>query len=85
MNKLNWNVRFQSKYFWLGALPLAIAFITSVASVFGFEIDLSVIGAKLSAVIVALFALLSFLGVVVDPTTKGIGDSEQAQQYTEPK
>jgi phi LC3 family holin len=28
---------------------------------------------------------LSFLGVVIDPTTKSISDSEKAQKYSEPK
>lgn len=31
------------------------------------------------------FAVLGFLGVTVDPTTKGISDSEQALGYTKPK
>ena len=30
-------------------------------------------------------AVLSFIGVLTDPTTKGIKDSEQAQGYKKPK
>lgn len=29
--------------------------------------------------------ILCMLGIVVDPTTKGVKDSEQAMSYTEPK
>lgn len=29
--------------------------------------------------------MLAILGVVTDPTTSGIADSEQALEYTEPK
>ena len=29
--------------------------------------------------------MLCMLGIVVDPTTKGVKDSEQAMRYTEPK
>ena len=29
--------------------------------------------------------MLCMLGIVVDPTTKGVKDSEQAMSYTEPK
>jgi phi LC3 family holin len=29
--------------------------------------------------------LLSLLGIVQDPTTKGYGDSERALQYKDPK
>ena len=32
-----------------------------------------------------LLAVLVILGVVTDPTTKGITDSDQALTYTEPK
>ena len=32
----------------------------------------------------AVFALLVILGVVVDPTTQGVSDSERAQQYDKP-
>ena len=30
-------------------------------------------------------AILSFIGVLTDPTTQGIKDSEQAQRYEKPK
>ena len=33
----------------------------------------------------AVFAVLSILGIVTDPTTAGIGDSPQAMTYEEPK
>lgn len=56
-----------------------------VAAVFGFTIDLGDLGNKLLAVVNALFAVLAILGVVTDPTTSGIADSEQALTYTEPK
>ena len=39
---------------------------------------------QLVAVIGTVFALLALLGIVVDPTTEGIGDSERALGYTEP-
>lgn len=32
-----------------------------------------------------LFAVLGFLGVITDPTTAGLSDSQQALTYTEPK
>lgn len=32
----------------------------------------------------AVFVLLSMLGIVQDPTTKGYGDSERALQYKDP-
>ena len=32
-----------------------------------------------------LVGILVILGIITDPTTKGIGDSEQALSYQEPK
>ena len=36
-------------------------------------------------VFLALFAVLTILGVVTDPTTAGVGDSKQAMEYDKPK
>ena len=43
------------------------------------------LGDKLLAVVNALFAALTILGIVTDPTTAGIGDSKQALTYETPK
>ena len=56
-----------------------------VASLFGITLDLSDIGSKLLEVVNVVFALLTILGIVTDPTTKGYSDSEQALTYTTPK
>ena len=52
---------------------------------FGYTLDLGELGNRLLAVVNALFAVLSILGVVTDPTTKGVSDSTQALSYEEPK
>jgi phi LC3 family holin len=53
--------------------------------VFGFTIDLGDLGNRLLDVIESVFVVLAILGIVTDPTTKGISDSEQALTYTKPK
>lgn len=55
--------------------------VQAIAAVFGFVIDLGDLGDKLLTVVNALFAVLAILGVVVDPTTPGAGDSERALTY----
>ena len=40
---------------------------------------------QLVSVIGTVFSILALIGVVVDPTTKGISDSDQAMGYIEPK
>lgn len=82
---INWTVRFKNKTFWLALIPAALLFIQAVATVFGFELDFGELGNNLTAVVNTIFALLAVLGVVVDPTTKGTSDSEQAMTYGEPK
>ena len=83
--KINWTVRIKSKNFWLAIIPAVLLLIQVVAAVFGFALDLGDLGNKLLAVVNAAFAVLAILGIVVDPTTKGVGDSTQALTYTEPK
>lgn len=83
--KINWIVRIKSKSFWLAIIPAVLLLIQVVAAVFGFTLDLGDLGNKLLAVINAAFAVLAILGIVVDPTTQGVGDSQQALTYTAPK
>jgi len=82
---INWKVRLRNKTFWLSLIPAALLLVQVVAAVFGYTLDLGDLGNKLLAVVNALFAVLSVLGVVTDPTTKGVSDSAQALSYEEPK
>ena len=82
---INWKVRLRNKTFWLSLIPAALLLVQVVAAVFGYTLDLGDLGNKLLAVVNALFAVLSILGVVTDPTTKGVSDSAQALSYEEPK
>lgn len=82
---INWQVRIKSKQFWLSLIPAVLLLVQVVAAVFGFELDLGDIGNRLLDVVNALFAVLAILGIVVDPTTEGVGDSAQAMTYTEPR
>ncbi len=82
---INWKVRIKNKSFWLALIPATLLLIQVIAGVFGFTLDLGDLGNKLLAVVNALFAVLTILGVVTDPTTEGVADSLQALTYTEPK
>ena len=82
---INWKVRLKSKTFWLAMIPALLLLVQVVAAVFGFELDLGVLGDRLLAVVNAVFTVLTILGVVTDPTTAGLSDSKQALTYTEPK
>lgn len=81
MKKINWIVRIKNKAFWVALIPALLLLVQAIAAVFGFVIDLGDLGDKLLTVVNALFAVLAILGVVVDPTTPGAGDSERALTY----
>ncbi len=83
--KINWTVRLKNKTFWLALVPALLLLAQVVAAVFGYELHIDALGDKLTAVINALFAVLTILGVVTDPTTAGVSDSAQAMQYETPR
>jgi phi LC3 family holin len=83
--KINWIVRIKNKNFWIAVIPAVLLLIQVVLAVFGVNIDIGDLGNKLLAVVNAAFTVLSILGIITDPTTKGISDSEQAMTYIKPK
>ena len=82
---INWKVRIRNKNFWLALIPALLLMVQVVAAPFGYKWDFGVLNQQLAAIINAVFALLSILGVVNDPTTSGISDSARALSYDEPR
>ena len=83
--KINWKVRIKNKVFWLALVPAVLLLVQVVAAVFGIDLNLDALGDKLLAVVNALFAVLTILGIVTDPTTAAVSDSRQAMEYDKPK
>ena len=80
--KLNWKVRFKNKV-WLGSfLSLIVGFVYSMLALFDVfpEVTQSLVLQLLNQVL----TFLGLIGVIVDPTTAGIGDSDRAMGYIEP-
>ena len=82
--RINWKVRIKNKMFWIAVIPAVLLLVQTVCSMFGIELDFGDLQDKLLAVINALFAVLVILGIVVDPTTEGVRDSQRAMTYEEP-
>lgn len=82
---INWKVRFASKAFWLALIPALLLLVQAIAAVFGYTLALDGIEARLLDLVNAVFTVLVILGIVNDPTTEGLGDSQQAMSYTKPK
>ena len=80
--KLNWKVRFKNKV-WLGSfLSLIVGFVYSMLALFDVfpEVTQSLVLQLLNQVL----TFLGLIGVILDPTTAGIGDSERALGYEAP-
>ncbi len=80
--KLNWKVRFQNKV-WLGSfLSLVIGFVYSMLALFDVfpEVTQSLVMQLMNQVL----TFLGLIGVIVDPTTAGLGDSDRAMGYEKP-
>ena len=77
---INWRVRIKNKAFWLALIPAVLLLVQVVAAVFGYTLDLGDLGNKLLAVVNAVFAVLSILGIVTDPTMLDWERAERKRQ-----
>ena len=80
--KLNWRVRFKNKV-WLGSfLSLIVGFVYSMLALFDVfpEVTQSLVLQLLNQVL----TFLGLIGVIVDPTTAGLEDSDRAMGYAVP-
>ena len=83
--QINWEVRAKNPNFWLTLIPAVFLLLQALAAPFGIALDFGVLNEQMAQIVNALFAVLAILGVVTDPTTEGIGDSQQALNYVEPR
>ena len=81
---INWKVRIKNKYFWLSLIPALLMLVQVVLNLFNISYDFGVLTEELKSVINAVFVVLAIIGVVNDPTTSGISDSERAMSYDKP-
>ena len=81
--KINLKLRFKNATTLLSLAVAVIAFIYQICGIIGYvpPINQDMVVQLVGIVINILVAL----GILVDPTTAGIKDSEQAMLYTEPK
>ncbi len=82
---INWKVRLKNKQWWLFMIPAVLVLVKSVAATLGFDIDIAFISDNVQSIVEAAFVVLALLGIVQDPTTKGLSDGEVGLTYTEPK
>jgi len=80
--QMNWKVRFKNKV-WLSSFIAAI--VTFIYTMLGmFDVAPAITQNSVMNVINAILMMLCLMGVIVDPTTNGLGDSDRAMTYEEP-
>lgn len=88
--KINWKVRFANPEFWK---QIVLAVFVPLLAYYGMMWDDMTTWAAIGDLfvqaiqnpVVVMSVVVSVYNAVIDPTTKGIGDSEQALTYTQPK
>ena len=83
--QINWKVRIANKDFWMSMIPAVLLLIQAIGAPLGIVLDFGELGNQLLAIVNSVFAVLAILGIVNDPTTNGMGDSNLAMTYEKPK
>ncbi|MBO5955414.1 MAG: phage holin [Clostridia bacterium] len=81
--KINWQVRIKNPVFWMTVIPAVTGLIYAVLGALG------VVPALAEDTVLNMAAMLvtvlTTVGVLVDPTTKGVNDSHLAMTYSAPR
>lgn len=79
---INWKIRFKNKV-WLSAF---LAFVVSTAYSFlgMFDVMPAITENEVMQVVNSVLQVLSLFGLIVDPTTPGVNDSQRAMSYVAP-
>lgn len=80
---INWKVRFKNKAWLLTMAVTVIAFVYQVLGLLG--IVPAITQDQVTQLVTLIVNMLACLGIIVDPTTAGMTDSQQAMSYNEPR
>lgn len=80
--KINWKVRLRNKTWLASIIALIVTFVYDLLAML--DIVPAVTEDWLLGIAQTVLTLLTALGVVIDPTTNGAGDSDRAMLYEVP-
>ena len=80
--KINWKVRFKNKVFLTSFISLVVGFVYSMLALF--DVFPTITKNNVLEIVNQVLTFLGLIGVIVDPTTAGLGDSDRAMTYVEP-
>ena len=81
--KINWKVRLKNKTWLLAFAGAIVAFVYQILGMLGVVAPIA--EDNVTQIIGLIINLLVALGIVQDPTTAGMSDSNEALSYSEPK
>ena len=79
---INWKVRFRNKTWLTMFISLVVGFVFNILR--AFDVVPTVTESLVMNIAGQVLTFLGLIGVIVDPTTAGVGDSERALGYEEP-
>lgn len=80
---INWKVRLKSGPFWMGIASSVIMAVFYILNLCGVAPEIT--GSQIVDVVRLVLMIPAAIGIISDPTTKGVQDSKLAMSYTEPK
>ena len=80
--KINWRVRLQNKVWLASMTSLLVSFVYGLLDLLG--VVPAVSQSRIMEIVQSALTFLGVIGVIADPTTAGIGDSNRAMAYEEP-
>lgn len=80
--KINWKVRFQNKVWLTSFIALVLSFIYNLFGML--HIYPAITEVEAGQIASQVLMILGMMGIIVDPTTEGIKDSNRAMSYEKP-
>ena len=80
--KINWKVRFKNATWLSMFISLIVGFVFNMLKLF--DIVPVITESMVMNIVSQVLTFLGLIGVLVDPTTVGIGDSNRAMGYEDP-
>ena len=79
---INWKIRFKNKVWLTSFIALIVSFAFDVLSMF--DVFPTISESMVMQLVNIVLMVLGAVGVVSDPTTPGVNDSDRAMQYVSP-
>lgn len=80
---INWKLRLKNKNTLISLITVIIAFIYQILAIVGVTVPIT--QDQVLQVATLIITVLAAYGIVIDPTTQGVSDSNEALERVEPK